>query len=141
MFNFQEQILIGTMSSIILPTIITDNGVESFPDYEDPFESDVSDDSFEDIMTGYQTPDTPVSPMSHSLPKTRPTDPTKLAQQIIRTPDREPSPRPTHFSLPASEANGSNGHRVLRSATLGYINPKFEGKEKQMEEGRQERKY
>ncbi|KJZ76246.1 NAD-specific glutamate dehydrogenase [Hirsutella minnesotensis 3608] len=45
---------------------------------------------------------------------------------------RDPSPQPTHFSVPlASHANGS-GHRLLRSATVGYVAPKFTGKLEQM---------
>jgi hypothetical protein len=60
----------------------------------------------------------------------------KLVEQIIRTPGREPSPQPTHFSLPYGNGNGHNPHRVLRSATVGYIAPTFVGKADQMEEGK-----
>ncbi|KAM0431037.1 hypothetical protein ACHAPT_005674 [Fusarium lateritium] len=45
---------------------------------------------------------------------------------------RGPSPQPTHFSVPLSNGNG-NGHRVLRSATVGYIAPEFTGKAAQKE--------
>ncbi|KAL2682689.1 glutamate dehydrogenase (NADP(+)) gdh1 [[Neocosmospora] mangrovei] len=45
---------------------------------------------------------------------------------------RGPSPQPTHFSVPLSNGNG-NGHRVLRSATVGYIAPEFPGKKAQKE--------
>ncbi|KAJ3464069.1 hypothetical protein MRS44_008855 [Fusarium solani] len=45
---------------------------------------------------------------------------------------RGPSPQPTHFSVPLSNGNG-NGHRVLRSATVGYIAPEFTGKKAQKE--------
>lgn len=44
---------------------------------------------------------------------------------------RHPSPQPTHISTPL---NG-NGHRVLRSATVGYIAPAFTGKTEQMKKG------
>jgi glutamate dehydrogenase len=58
----------------------------------------------------------------------------KLVDQVIRIPGREPSPQPTHVSVPGVN-NGYNPHRVLRSATVGYVAPKFEGKKTQMEEG------
>ncbi|KAF7545666.1 hypothetical protein G7046_g9506 [Stylonectria norvegica] len=41
---------------------------------------------------------------------------------------RGPSPQPTHFSVPLHNVNGNGGHRVLRSATVGYIAPEFKGK-------------
>jgi hypothetical protein len=44
---------------------------------------------------------------------------------------RTPSPRSTHFSVPY---NG-NGHRILRSATVGYVAPEFKGKKEQMLHG------
>ncbi|KAJ2903686.1 putative nad-specific glutamate dehydrogenase protein [Zalerion maritima] len=46
---------------------------------------------------------------------------------------RHPSPQPTHISTPL---NG-NGHRVLRSATVGYIAPAFSGKTDQMKQVRE----
>ncbi|KAI1338057.1 NAD-specific glutamate dehydrogenase [Xylariaceae sp. FL0016] len=46
-------------------------------------------------------------------------------------PSRHPSPQPTHFSVPLGSMGG-NGHRVLRSATVGYIAPEFKGKAEQM---------
>ncbi|KAK8066570.1 NAD-specific glutamate dehydrogenase [Apiospora hydei] len=54
----------------------------------------------------------------------------KLVQQLQggAEPSRTPSPQPTHFSVP--QTNG-NGHRVLRSATVGYIAPEFKGKAEQ----------
>ncbi|KAI0440858.1 NAD-specific glutamate dehydrogenase [Xylaria telfairii] len=50
---------------------------------------------------------------------------------------RHPSPQPTHFGVPLhperiTGQNGHNGHKVLRSATVGYIAPEFEGKDEQM---------
>lgn len=64
----------------------------------------------------------------------------KHIDQVIRTPGREPSPQPTHFSVSRPKRHGSvvlerNGHRVLRSATVGYIAPTFEGKTAQIAEG------
>ncbi|KAI5928811.1 NAD-specific glutamate dehydrogenase-like protein [Camillea tinctor] len=44
---------------------------------------------------------------------------------------RHPSPQPTHFSVPLGNIGG-NGHRVLRSATVGYTSPEFEGRAEQM---------
>jgi hypothetical protein len=54
----------------------------------------------------------------------------KLLEQVIRTPGRQPSPQPTHLSIP-----GPNQHRLLHEEGPGYVAPKFEGKEQQMEEG------
>lgn len=58
----------------------------------------------------------------------------KLISQIQSDcePIRHPSPQPTHFSVP-QRPNG-NGHRVLRSATVGYIAPEFKGKAEQMKQ-------
>lgn len=52
----------------------------------------------------------------------------KLLDTIARTPGRQPSPQPTHLSVP-----GSTHHRVLHEEGPGYVAPKFEGKEQQME--------
>ncbi|ORY00597.1 Glutamate/Leucine/Phenylalanine/Valine dehydrogenase-domain-containing protein [Clohesyomyces aquaticus] len=54
----------------------------------------------------------------------------KLLEQVIRTPGRMPSPQPTHLSVPGS---GHATPRVLPQEGSGYVAPKFEGKEKQME--------
>ena len=56
--------------------------------------------------------------------------PNKLLEQVVRTPGRQPSPQPTHLSVPTS-------HRILHETGSGYVAPKFEGKEKQIEEGEQ----
>ncbi|KZF22363.1 glutamate/leucine/phenylalanine/valine dehydrogenase [Xylona heveae TC161] len=55
--------------------------------------------------------------------------PNKLVEQIVRTPGRQPSPQPTHLSVP-----GTNHTRILHEQGSGYVAPKFEGKAKQMEE-------
>ncbi|KAL2260281.1 hypothetical protein VTK26DRAFT_5752 [Humicola hyalothermophila] len=54
-----------------------------------------------------------------------------VAKLKAEEPSRHPSPQPTHFSYPVSKVNG-NGHRVLRSATVGYVAPEFKGKQEQM---------
>ncbi|KAK9423937.1 putative NAD-specific glutamate dehydrogenase [Seiridium unicorne] len=56
----------------------------------------------------------------------------KLVTRVSDEPSRQPSPQPTHFSVP-QKLNG-NGHRVLRSATVGYIAPEFAGKVEQMKQ-------
>jgi hypothetical protein len=59
-----------------------------------------------------------------------------LVEQVVRSPGHQPSPQPTHFSVPSRNGNGNgNGHRVLRSATVGYIAPEFKGKQAQMLQG------
>lgn len=54
----------------------------------------------------------------------------KILEHNVRTPDRRPSPQPTHLSVP-----GPSHHRVLHEEGSGYVAPKFEGKEQQMDEG------
>ncbi|CAO2652219.1 Nn.00g005020.m01.CDS01 [Neocucurbitaria sp. VM-36] len=57
----------------------------------------------------------------------------KLLHQVARTPDRLPSPLPTHLSVPGS---GHSTPRIIPqegSGGSGYVAPVFEGKEKQME--------
>lgn len=56
--------------------------------------------------------------------------PNKILEQVIRTPGRQPSPQPTHLSVP-----GPNPHRVLHEGGTGYVAPKFEDKELQMDQG------
>lgn len=53
----------------------------------------------------------------------------KLLESVIRTPGRQPSPQPTHLSVP-----GSVQRHVLQETGPGYVAPKFEGKEAQMEQ-------
>ena len=54
----------------------------------------------------------------------------KLFEHVVRTPGRQPSPQPTHLGVP-----GSSQHRILHEEGSGYVAPKFEGKELQMDEG------
>ncbi|KAK3058129.1 NAD-dependent glutamate dehydrogenase [Extremus antarcticus] len=53
----------------------------------------------------------------------------KLLERVVRTPGREPSPQPTHLSVP-----GTVQSHVLHETDSGYVAAKFEGKEKQMED-------
>ncbi|KAL9595829.1 MAG: hypothetical protein Q9219_006206 [cf. Caloplaca sp. 3 TL-2023] len=53
----------------------------------------------------------------------------RILENVIRTPGRQPSPQPTHLSVP-----GSSQHRVLPEQGSGYIAPKFEGREQQMDQ-------
>lgn len=53
-----------------------------------------------------------------------------ILEQIVRTPGRQPSPQPTHLSVP-----GSSQHKLLHEEGSGYVAPKFEGKELQMDQG------
>ncbi|KAM3438770.1 hypothetical protein MY4824_003072 [Beauveria thailandica] len=65
---------------------------------------------------------------SDSLPVTMSTAANKvLANLASSDSSRLPSPQPTHMS-----SHNSNGHRKLRSATVGYVAPEFAGKIEQM---------
>ena len=55
----------------------------------------------------------------------------KLLEKVVRTPGRQPSPQPTHLSVPGGIAPRPH---VLQETGSGYVAPKFEGKAKQMEE-------
>jgi hypothetical protein len=52
----------------------------------------------------------------------------KLVDQVRASPIRGPSPQPTHLSVP-----GTSTPRMLQEEGPGYVAPKFEGKEQQME--------
>ena len=54
----------------------------------------------------------------------------KILDQEVRTPGRQPSPQPIHLSVP-----GPGSHRILQEHGPGYVAPKFEGKDLQMEQG------
>lgn len=57
----------------------------------------------------------------------------RLLEEVVRTPDRRPSPLPTHLSVSGS---GTGTPRVIPqegSGGSGYVAPVFEGKEQQME--------
>ena len=72
--------------------------------------------------------DTAIMPSESPKPKA-------LTKLIAEDESRGPSPQPTHFSVPLLSRNNSNGHRILRSATVGYIAPEFKGKVEQMKTG------
>ena len=96
-------------------TIKTDLPLSSFPDYVDPFAS--SDETMTD------------SPAVMGVAN-------RLVDKL-RGDDagRHPSPQPTHVSYPLMPKTNGNGHRVLRSATVGYVAPEFTGKKEQMKIG------
>jgi glutamate dehydrogenase len=72
---------------------------------------------------------TRASSLHHIMSSTPVTGPqSKLLEQVIRTPGRMPSPQPTHLAVP-----GHSTPKVLPQEGSGYVAPKFEGKEKQME--------
>ena len=54
----------------------------------------------------------------------------KLLDHVVRTPGRQPSPQPTHLSVP-----GSTQHKLLHEEGSGYVAPRFDGKELQMDQG------
>ncbi len=96
-------------------TIKTDLPLSSFPDYVDPF------DSSDETMTG--------SPAIMGVTN-------RLVEKLKGDePGRHPSPQPTHVSYPLMPKVNGNGHRVLRSATVGYVAPTFTGREEQMKLG------
>lgn len=101
-------------TDIMSPTIASPS-LEAFPTFDDFY-------PFED----------PIATMAeHEVTPPR----NKLVDKFLTTPDRKPSPQPTHFSVPLHR-NGGNGQRVIRSATIGYVAPEFKGKKVQQERGK-----
>lgn len=87
----------------------------SFPEYSDPFED---------------------QPPTMATDAQRQPKPKPLARlQSDTDSSRGASPQPTHFSVLPASRGGTNGNRVLRSATVGYVAPEFKGKEEQMQDG------
>lgn len=84
--------------------------LDSFPEYIDPLEGK--------------------PPVMTDSPKPRPV----ARLQSDSDSSRGPSPQPSHISVPLP-AHERNGHRILRSATVGYIAPEFKGKVEQMKSG------
>lgn len=81
--------------------------VDSFPTYTDSFED--------------------TSPIMETIANVISKPLAAVQSQDSPDSSRGPSPGPTHFSVPLSNGNG-HAHRVLRSATVGYIAPEFLGK-------------
>lgn len=55
----------------------------------------------------------------------------KILESVAGSSIRQPSPQPTHLGIP-----GGGSHRILSEEDPGYVAAKFEGKEKQMEQGK-----
>lgn len=107
-------------------TIKTDfEGCDSFPTYVDPFED--SDETFIDEASMPSSASSSSSPLNPGQ---------RLVEKVREDPSRHASPQPTSVHVPTlSRANGGNGYRVMRSATVGYIAPEFKGKPDQMKQG------
>ncbi|PHH83436.1 hypothetical protein CDD82_1090 [Ophiocordyceps australis] len=87
----------------------------------------VSDDSFPPYLDPLQDTYTYSTMGSISTIKPKP-----LIGILNDDASRGPSPQPTHFSVPLASHSHMNGHRTLRSATVGYVAPEFAGKLEQM---------
>lgn len=96
-------------------TIKTDLPMSSFPEYKDLF-FESSGDTMMDSPLG-------MNPAQ------------KLVDKVRGETIRHPSPQPTHLNYPLLNKINGNGHRVLRSATVGYVAPEFHGKAEQMKQG------
>jgi hypothetical protein len=104
------------LSSIKMLTLRIDTAnnlpLDSFPEYVDPLE---------DIL-----------PAMTDSPR-----PLPIARlQSDSESSRGPSPQPSHISVSLPAHDPRNGHRILRSATVGYIAPEFKGKAEQMSAGK-----
>ena len=103
----------------------TDLPLDRFPQYADPLEPfEVLDPETQTMTTNGIAPSPSPAPANKLLGKVQGTEVS-----------RHPSPQPTHFSVPLGTLGG-NGHRVLRSATVGYIAPEFKGRDEQIKQGR-----
>jgi hypothetical protein len=107
-------------ADLMAPTLEFPEYTEKFPEYIEP--TIIPSPDYIDPLDNMASLEVPASPIN------------KLIKDVVATPDRHPSPQPTHFSVPYKNGNG-NGHRVLRSATVGYIAPEFKGKKAQMLQG------
>lgn len=117
--------LLRINTDIMSPSL--DSPTEKFPVFDDHFPipqvEAVELDSEEDQYT----------PSMSSIGSTPPVNRT---MDKLRTPERkQPTPQPTHFSVPAPGRNGNGTGRVIRSQTIGYIAPEFKGKKDQMKQG------
>jgi glutamate dehydrogenase len=57
----------------------------------------------------------------------------KHLDHVVGAALRQPSPQPTHLGIPGTPGSP---HRVLSEEDPGYIAATFEGKQKQMEQGK-----
>jgi glutamate dehydrogenase len=115
------KILTLNTADLMGPTLQFPEYSEKFPEYVEP------------VVHPFPEYIDPLDNMANIEPSSR-SPVNKLVEDVVRTPGRQPSPQPTHFSVPYKNGNG-NGHRVLRSATVGYIAPEFKGKKAQMLQG------
>lgn len=83
--------------------------LDRFPEYTDPLEDTLA------IMTDIAPKPSPLARLQSDGTET----------------SRGASPQPSHISIPLPH----NGHKILRSATVGYIAPEFVGKLEQMKSG------
>jgi glutamate dehydrogenase len=90
--------------------------LDRFPEYSDPFELVI-----EPVIPAVM----PTNGMDNKL----------VSRLQDEQESRQPSPQPTHVSVGA-KINGNGQHRVLRSATMGYVAPTFAGKLDQRNQGR-----
>ena len=103
---------------------------KQFPEYRDLLKFPEYLEPFIPFPAYYEPSPTIMSELANDTPSNASTE------SLIRTPGRKPSPQPVHFSVPLHSRNSNgNGHRILRSATVGYIAPEFKGKQAQMEQG------
>lgn len=86
-------------------------------------------DSFPEYLDLLEEPD----PIMMDSPKPKPL---ARLQSDSEQSSRGPSPQPSHISVPLPSHDTRNGHRILRSATVGYIAPEFKGKVDQMKSGK-----
>ncbi|KAI0841452.1 NAD-specific glutamate dehydrogenase [Hypoxylon sp. FL0890] len=102
----------------------TDLPLDRFPEYSDPIES-----------LEVLEPKTQIMTTNGIAPTSAPTPANKLLGKVksVEQPSRHPSPQPTHFSVPLGTL-GNNGHRILRSATVGYVAPEFKGRDEQIKQ-------
>lgn len=106
-------------------TIQTTNlSLDRFPDYSEPFEVEIK----------VVEPKAQIMTTNGIAPALNPANKLLGKVQNVDQPSRHPSPQPTHFSVPLGSP-ATNGHRVLRSATVGYIAPEFKGRDEQIIQG------
>ncbi|PHH50150.1 NAD-specific glutamate dehydrogenase [Ceratocystis fimbriata CBS 114723] len=81
-------------------------------------------DSFPEFCDLTQSPSTTMAEVA--LPR--------ALSKVQQAEGRHPSPQPAHLAMPLAARLNGNGHRTLRSATVGYVAEAFQGKAEQMTE-------